>query len=676
MIGRFRKSLAWRMAFYFGLLVVVSLVLSASLGFFYGRQTIRDAVFANLTAFRTVSRERLQEYFQERVGFVRLISRSREVAELLAFAAEGQASGGGATEESGSRRYGMLAQRAHKRLSSDEAFGAFDDLVLMASEKLTVLYTSREGLQSVSNESAHAKRLKALEGVWKQVTKKKGAVLGEMAFYEPLGKVCFFVGVPVLDDQGTMSAVLVAALNIEHLKGVVEDRTGLGQTGDAYLVGADAVLRTPSRFLAEGEVLKRKVETEAVRRVLAGETGEAVVTDYRGQKVLSAFAPLGLKDMDLADFDWGLLVEIDAEEAFAAVSRLAVRSLLITLVLAGLAVGVGFLTSQRVVRPIKTLSTVASQVARGDLSVSVEETVRQDEVGELISGFRSMLESLRGQIHQVSAGVNDLAGSISQISATAAQLAASSSETATAISEITTTMEEVRQTARLAHDKAKQVAQRAEMLSQTAHDGRNVAGEALNGLERIREQMDFVAENVMRLSEQGRSIGDIIDVVRDLADQVNLLSVNAAIEAAKAGEHGKGFAVVAQEMRSLADQSKEATEQVKQILSEVQRATGGAVMAIEQGNKAVAAGLDLGRRADEAISRLALGVEETSDAAVQIASSSQEQLVGIEQLVLAVQNIREASGQNTEAARQLEGAVRDLERLSRALREIASRVRL
>jgi methyl-accepting chemotaxis protein len=561
-------------------------------------------------------------------------------------------------------------------LSADEAFGAFDDLVLMAPDKLAVLYASREGLQTVSNDSAHAKRLKAMEGLWKQVVKKGAPALGDMAFYEPAGKVCLFIGVPVLDDQGTMSAVLVAATSVEHVKDILEEQTGLGQTGDSYLVGADAVLRTPSRFLAEGEVLKKRLETDAVRRVLAGETGEAVVTDYRGQKVLSAFAPLALKEMGLAEFDWGLLVEIDVDEAFSEVNRLAVHTFLMTLLLASVAVVVVFVISLRVVRPIKSLSAVVSQVAGGNLSVSVEETVRRDEVGELISGFRSMVESLQSQIHQVNAGVNDLASSVSQISATAAQLAASSSETATSISEITTTMEEVRQTARLSHDKAKHVSQKAESLTQTAQEGRHVTAEALQGLERIREQMDFVAENVMRLSEQGRSIGDIIDVVRDLADQVNLLSVNAAIEAAKAGEHGKGFAVVAQEMRSLADQSKEATEQVKQILSEVQRATSGAVMAIEQGNKAVAAGLDLGRRAEEAISRLALGVEETSDAALQIASSSQEQLVGIEQLLLAVQNIREASVQNTEAARQLEGAVRDLERLSRALRDIASHVRL
>lgn len=676
MIARFQKSLAWRMAFSFGVLVTVSLVLSALVSFVYERRNLQESVFDRLIGFREMQKERLQEYVKERMDFVRLISRSREVAEIIAFAAEVQSSGGTASEDLSARRYGHLAQKAHTRLSSDEAFGGFDDLVLFAPDKLKIVYAAREGLKASLEDPVYAKRLKTLESVWKQALKKGSPVLADMAFYEPLGKPCYFIGAPVTNDQGTVSAVLVAILNVEQLKHIIQERSGLGLTGDSYLVGPDGVVRTPSRFFSDGEILKKRIETQAVRRALAGERGHFLTKDYRDQEVLSAFTSLGLKETASADFDWALVVEMDTAEAFSAVNQLAFRYVLLTVSLAVCAVAAGFFTARAIVSPLTKLRAVIAEVARGNLNVSIEETQRSDEVGDLVNGFRVMLESLKGQTHQIIGGVNDLAASISQISATAAQLAASSAETATSISEITATVEEVRQTARLSHDRAKQVAQRSEMLAQTSHEGRLVTGDALSGLQRIREEMEFVAESVMRLSEQGQSIGDIIDVVRDLADQVNLLSVNAAIEAAKAGDHGKGFAVVAQEMRSLADQSKEATEQVKQILSEIQKATSGAVMAMERGTKAVAAGLDLGQRAGDAIGRLAQGVEDASDSALQIASASQEQLVGMEQLVLAVQNIREASAQNTEAARQLEAAVRDLERLSRTLTDISSRLRV
>ncbi len=663
------------MALYFGILVTVSLVFSAGISFFFVRRSFESYVFHRLSGFREIQKERLQEYLEERILFVRLLAKSREVAEIIAFAAEVQSSGGIESEDLSGRRYGHLAQKAHKRLTSDEAFAGLEDLVLFAPDQPKIIYAAREGLKTSTDDAAHAKRIKTLESVWKQAGKKGSPALADVAFYEPAAKPCLFIGTPVTDDEGRLFAVLVAVLSSNHLKHIVEEKTGLGLTGETYLVGPDGTVRTPSRFLTEGDILKKKVETEAVRRALAGEKGQMILTDYRGREVLSAFTPLGLKETASADFEWALLVEMDTDEAFSAVTQLAFRYVLLTMILAVCAVVVGFFTARAIVSPLRKLRAVIGQVSQGNLNVTIEETKRSDEVGDLVRGFATMVNFLKGQTGQILGGVNNLAASISQISATAAQLAASSAETGTAISEITATAEEVRQTALLSHDKAKQVAHRAELLAQTAQEGRSATGDALSGFRRIREEMELVADNIMRLSEQGQSIGDIIETVRDLADQVNLLSVNAAIEAAKAGDHGKGFAVVAQEMRSLADRSKEATEQVKQILSEIQKATSGAVMAIERGTKAVASGLDLGQRAGDAIGRLAQGVEEASDSALQIASSSQEQLVGMEQLVMAVQNIREASVQNTEAARQLEMAVQDLERLSHALTEVSSRLR-
>src|SRR4028119_2044466 len=152
-------------------------------------------------------------------------------------------------------------------------------------------------------------------------------------------------------------------------------------------------------------------------------------------------------------------------------------------------------------------------------------------------------------------------------------------------------------------------------------------------MKRIRSQMSLLAESMMRLSEQSQTIGEIIATVDDLAQQSNLLAVNAAIEAAKAGEQGKGFAVVAQEVKSLADQSKQSTTQVRTILSDIQKATAAAVMATEQGNKAVEDGVRQSAAAGESIVALGANVTEASQAATQIAASSQQQLVGMEQVV-------------------------------------------
>jgi methyl-accepting chemotaxis protein len=189
-------------------------------------------------------------------------------------------------------------------------------------------------------------------------------------------------------------------------------------------------------------------------------------------------------------------------------------------------------------------------------------------------------------------------------------------------------------------------------------------------MNRIKEQVESIADMVVRLSEQSQAIGEIIATVNDLAEQSNLLAVNASIEAAKAGEQGKGFAVVAQEIRSLAAQSKQATTQVRNILFDVQKAISSAVMATELGSKAVEEGVRLSTQAGEAIDVLAESVTESTNAAIQIAASSQQQFIGMDQVVSAMENIREAALQMASSTKQTERAAHDLHNLGQRLQEI------
>lgn len=267
-------------------------------------------------------------------------------------------------------------------------------------------------------------------------------------------------------------------------------------------------------------------------------------------------------------------------------------------------------------------------------------------------------------------GVNALATTASQISATVSQLASNASETAAAVAETTATVDEVRQTAQVAADRAKTVADNAQGAARAADTGRKATEQTVHGLSLIRDQMSSISESITRLNEQSQAVGDIVTTVADLAEQSNLLAVNASIEAAKAGDMGKGFAVVAQEIRNLAEQSKDSTRQVRTILTEVQKATSKAVLAAEQGSKSVADG---GKQADETgqtIGLLTASVQEATRAAVQIAASSQQQLVGMEQVGHAMKNIKQATGQNAEGARQLAIAAHSLQEVGARLKAL------
>ena len=336
---------------------------------------------------------------------------------------------------------------------------------------------------------------------------------------------------------------------------------------------------------------------------------------------------------------------------------------------------VGVLTQnfQRMTQWLQSMAVVAGKVSGGDLRVQVTPQSERDVLG---NAFAEMVANLRRLTTEITESVNVLGSSASEISTSTSQLAASATETATAVSETTTTVEEVRQTAQVASQKARFVADSAQKASQISQSGKKATDESAAGMNRIKQQMDSIAESMVRLSEQTQAISDIIASVDDIAQQSNLLAVNAAIEAAKAGEQGKGFAVVAQEVKSLADQSKQATAHVRTILSDIQKATSAAVMATEQGAKAVETGVRQSSQAGESILALANSVTEASQAAIQIAASTQQQLTGVDQVATAMESIKQASGQNVAGAKQMETATHNLNELGQRLKQLVQRYKV
>ncbi|MBE3118540.1 MAG: HAMP domain-containing protein [Candidatus Atribacteria bacterium] len=341
-----------------------------------------------------------------------------------------------------------------------------------------------------------------------------------------------------------------------------------------------------------------------------------------------------------------------------------------------LSLAIAFLLIMSISRPLSKITKAAEQIGGGDLTVDLPEEQRRDEIGVLSAAFRQMVATLRRSTSDISEAVGLLGSSASEILASTTQVASGTAETATSINETTTTVEEVRQAAQLSSKKAQSVSENAQQVAQVSQSGQKAVEDTSAGMGRIREQMETIAQTVVRLSEQSQLIGGIIASVTDLADQSNLLAVNAAIEAAKAGEQGKGFAVVAQEIKSLAEQSKQATAQVRGILSDVQKATSNAVMATEQGSKAVEAGVKQAAQAGEAIRALAETSNEAVQTAIQIVASSQQQVVGMDQIGVAMENINQAGSQNAASMKQMEVAAQNLHELGEKLKELVAQFKV
>ena len=302
---------------------------------------------------------------------------------------------------------------------------------------------------------------------------------------------------------------------------------------------------------------------------------------------------------------------------------------------------------------------------------SVAEQQRIYATATDVTDRKQIEEKFHKQFAELTAGVQVLASSVNQIVGTMAQLLAATSETATTVAQTATTIEEVKQTAYVSSQKAQEISDSAKQAVQVAQAGEQVVELARSGLARARDQIRSIADSVLQLGTQTQAISEIITSVNELAEQSNLLAVNAAIEAANAGEHGKGFSVVAREVKRLAEQSKQATLQVRSLLNEIKKASTAAVLVTEQGAKAVEAGVQQSLEAGESIRALSQGIVEASYSVTQIAVSSQQQLVGIDQVSTAIASIRIASQQNTTGIKQVEDAVRKLQHVGQSLQQLA-----
>jgi methyl-accepting chemotaxis protein len=260
--------------------------------------------------------------------------------------------------------------------------------------------------------------------------------------------------------------------------------------------------------------------------------------------------------------------------------------------------------------------------------------------------------------------VGRLTSTSAEILASTTQQATGAQEQAATVAQTVTTLEEITQTAEQASQKAKGVGEAVERTRQVGEAGRKTVEESITALGTVQEQVETTAENILALAEQAQAIGEITATVNDLAERTNLLALNAAIEASRAGEHGKGFAVVAGEVKALADQSKKATAQVRQILGEIQKATNTAVLSTEEVTKGVANAAKVAGQAGDAIKTLADALSEAARAAAQIVASAGQQATGMAQIHQATRNIDQVAKQNLSAMRQAEQAAQNLNDLA------------
>jgi methyl-accepting chemotaxis protein len=332
-------------------------------------------------------------------------------------------------------------------------------------------------------------------------------------------------------------------------------------------------------------------------------------------------------------------------------------------------------TLDAVIEPVQEGAMVLSEMARGDLTVRVEGDYRGDH--QMIKdSINAVAESLEKALREVTEAVSATASASSEISSSTEQMAAGAQEQTSQTGEVASAVEEMTKTILENSRNAGNTAETAKAARETAELGGKVVSETVSGMKRIAEVVNRSAATVQELGKSSEQIGEIIGVIDDIADQTNLLALNAAIEAARAGEQGRGFAVVADEVRKLAERTTKATKEIAEKIKKIQGETAGAVSSMEEGTGEVAKGIALADRAGQSLQEIVGVSQKVTDMVTQIAAASEEQSTASEQISRNVEGISKVTSETAAGTQQIARAAEDLNRLTENLQRLVGAFRV
>ncbi|MDH5600294.1 MAG: methyl-accepting chemotaxis protein [Gammaproteobacteria bacterium] len=454
-----------------------------------------------------------------------------------------------------------------------------------------------------------------------------------------------FIASPIYEGNKKIG-VLVFQMPLDNINNIMTSNkkwkeTGLGDSGETYIVGEDYKLRSEARFLLEDKkgylelmrqvntpesVVKeldrmgsaiglQVVKTEGTQSAINGQSDTRIFNDYRDIQVLSAFTPLEIKDMQ-----WALMSEIDYAEAFESIYSMRDMVMIISLVVL-LLVGVFayFFSRKIIVQPIQIMNAAVDDLRDGDGDLTYRlPDLGHDEIGQTAKSLNGFMDKIQNVLIEVTGGTDQLSIAAQQISETSQSLSSTASEQAASVEETSASLEQM----------GASIQQNAENSKATESIATSTSSQATEGGEAVKETVTAMSD-----------IASKIGLIEDIAYKTNLLALNAAIEAARAGEHGKGFAVVADEVRKLAERSQSSAQEISDLANN---------------------SVKIATRAGSLITDMVPNIQQTADLVQEITAASDEQSAGVSQVNIAVEQLDKAAQHSASSSEELAATAEEM----------------